>query len=316
MGGDHDVEPSPDLKYMDNLPFGASDPTERLELLADERIERAILYPSIGLAWENQVTDPGLTYAYARAYNRWIADFCRDSGGRLVAVAHIPLVDVGEATKELDRAVADGCRGGFVVPFTRDQKPHGHPDNDPFWARAEALQVPITMHPNGTANVNRLYHTVDEIHWYRMMLMPQVVQQAFVALIASGVFDRFPTLTVGILESQAGWLPTLLDRMDVAAAEDSGKWFGTRPLELKLRPSEYFRRNCFISADPDEAAFAPNIERVGADRVVWATDFPHPDHPATHATEIVRLVGSLTEEARVRVLGQNAVDLYHLEPLS
>ena len=85
--------------------------------------------------------------AYQRAYNRWIADFCRDSGGRLVPIAHLSLLDVDSAVAELERSVADGCRGGFVAPFTHTRKPHGHPDHDALWAKATELDVPIAIHP-------------------------------------------------------------------------------------------------------------------------------------------------------------------------
>src|SRR5689334_19427947 len=66
--------PSPERRYMDTMPYGGADPQERVALLDRERIERAVLYPTIGLFWPAEVTDPELAYAYARAYNRWIAD--------------------------------------------------------------------------------------------------------------------------------------------------------------------------------------------------------------------------------------------------
>ena len=74
--------------------------------------------------------------AYLRAYNRWIADFCRDSGGRLVPIAHLTLLDPEGAAAELERAVKDGCSGGFVAPFTHTRKAHGHPDHDVLFAKA------------------------------------------------------------------------------------------------------------------------------------------------------------------------------------
>ncbi len=76
--GELDARPSPERRYADTIPFGAGDPGERIELLERENLEKAVLYPTLGLLWECEVTDPEITLAYQRAYNRWIADFCRD----------------------------------------------------------------------------------------------------------------------------------------------------------------------------------------------------------------------------------------------
>ncbi|MGE0141610.1 MAG: amidohydrolase family protein, partial [Ilumatobacteraceae bacterium] len=125
--GEDDPRPGPDRRYMDHIPFGAGDPAERLALLDDEHLDGTILYGTIELLWECELTDPELTLAYCRAYNRWIADFCRDSGGRLNAVAHLSLLDPEASAAELRRAVADGCVGAWVAPFTHTRKAHGHP---------------------------------------------------------------------------------------------------------------------------------------------------------------------------------------------
>lgn len=126
--GEIDARPSPERRYADSMPYGAGDAAERVELLEREHLEKTVLYPTIGLLWECELEDPELTLAYMRAYNRWIADFCRGSGGRLVAVAQLTLLDPEGSADELERAVADGCRGGFVAPFTHAKKAHGHPD--------------------------------------------------------------------------------------------------------------------------------------------------------------------------------------------
>ncbi len=76
--------------YIDNASFGSMDPTERLARLDIENIERVFLYPTLGLLWEPECEDLELAMAYARAYNRWIVDFCSDSAGRMLPIAHIP----------------------------------------------------------------------------------------------------------------------------------------------------------------------------------------------------------------------------------
>ena len=87
--GEENLRPSPDRRYSDNMPFGACNAVERLSLMDQENLDLCLLYPTIGLLWECELTDPELSLAYIRAYNRWIADFCRDSGGRLVPIAQL-----------------------------------------------------------------------------------------------------------------------------------------------------------------------------------------------------------------------------------
>ncbi len=147
--GDKEVRPSPERRYMENIPFGAADPQERVQLMDQENLEKALLYPTLGLMWEAECTDPELSLAYMRAYNRWIADFCRDSGGRLVPIAHLTLQDPEGSAAELERAVRDGCKGAFVAPYTHDHVPLGHQQHDALWAKAQELGVPVGLHVVG-----------------------------------------------------------------------------------------------------------------------------------------------------------------------
>src|SRR6202521_1326571 len=94
------LAPKPENTYLKGAAFGTMDMKERLELLNREAMAKSVLYPTIGLLWEAELFDAELSAAYCRAYNRWIADFCRDSGGRLIPIAHISLGDPAEAARE------------------------------------------------------------------------------------------------------------------------------------------------------------------------------------------------------------------------
>ena len=157
--GDMDARPSAERTYADNIPFGASDPRERLELLEQENLQKALLYPSLGLLWRCEVEDAELADAYTRAYNRWIAEFCSDTDGRLVAIAQISMLDIDLAVAELERAVKDGCKGAWVPPFTHSKIPHGHADHDALWAKAQELDIPMALHP--TIDLPFRFHSRD-----------------------------------------------------------------------------------------------------------------------------------------------------------
>lgn len=85
-----------------------------------------------------------------------------------------------------------------------------------------------------------------------------------------------------------------------------------RGVTLAMKPSDYFRRQCFISGDPDETAAPLTIEHVGADCFLWATDYPHPDHPSTWVHALERFVAPLAPATRAKVLGENVARIYRL----
>ena len=211
------IRPGPEQTYLRGAAFGTMDMKERVQLLDREGMAKAILYPTIGLLWEAELMDPELSGAYCRAYNRWIADFCRDSGGRLVPIAHLSLGDPAEAARELERAVRDGCRGAFVCPFTITRVPHGAPEHDAVFAAAQDLDVPLAIHPTFEPPAWNVHHRYDKFGWavwYFDLFAGHGVQQAFATFFQLGVFDRFPRLRVVVLESQAGWIGYFLDRAD------------------------------------------------------------------------------------------------------
>ncbi|MGH7986233.1 MAG: amidohydrolase family protein [Candidatus Binataceae bacterium] len=297
--------------YLSGCAPGAMDMRERLEILDREGMAKAVLYPTIGLLWEAELFDPELSSAYCRAYNRWITDFCGDSGGRLVPIAHISFGDPDEAARELERAVRSGCKGAFACPFTITRKPHGHPDHDRIFAAAQDLDVPLAIHPTLEPpewGVHQRFDGMAWADWYLDLFAAQGVPQAFATLFQYGVFDRFPRLRVVVLESGAGWIGYWLDRGD--AIYRHTQLGGT--VQLRERPSYYFKRQCFISGDPDERSVAALTRLVGEDRFFWASDYPHPDHPGDYLEELRGMVEGMSAAARRGVLGENVARAYKL----
>jgi predicted TIM-barrel fold metal-dependent hydrolase len=251
------------------------------------------------------VSDARLADAYARAYNRWIADFCRDSNGRLIAIAHISLSDADLAAAELARAVADGCKGAMVFPYTWTRLPHGHSYYDPLWRVAADLEVPVGIHPSYEPEFcNTLYRFRDhsstpgvggpEGGFMGNVSVRQGVMTAFSSYFAYSTFERFPNLCVGVLESGAGWIGSFLDRMDVLAGETLYR-HSTR---MTRPPSEYFRTNCFISCDPDETAAPLIIDHVGADRSSGRPTFLIRIIPPTGGGPLEKFLGPLSQGHR------------------
>ncbi len=307
--GDDDLRPRPDRRYADNMPFGSSSADERLQLLKQENLECALLYPTIGLLWEVELEDPELSLAYARAYNRWIADFCRKSAGRLVPIAQLTLLDPEGSAAELERAVKDGCKGAWVNPFNHRRVIHGDAKHDVLFAKCCELDVPLAIHPTFTphaAAAGIFDWPYQGRAWGEAIWLRSIVQQALISFFSLGTLDRFPTLRLGVLEAGSGWIGAMLDRLD--AFSESLNLSGARPTA-----TEYFRRQCFISGDPDETAAPHIIDHVGADCFMWATDYPHPDHPHTWVDDLTRYAEVLSPETRAKVLGDNVKRIYRLD---
>ena len=297
------------IPYKDSIPFGGNDPKERIQLLDFEGLSKAFIYPTISLEWEAEITEFDLANAYSRAYNRWVVDFCSDSNGRLVPIAHIAFTDGEQEAKELERAVKAGCKGAFIAPYTITDKAHGHPDYNRFWAAAQDLNVPVAIHPVAEPPKHRVYQRFREMYkwgeWWVDILGGQGPQQAFLALFQYGLFDRFPKVKVVMLESGAGWIGHMLDRMDATYETCLGQ-----SVPLKEKPSFYFRRQCWISADPDERALSFLIEYLGSEKFFWATDYPHDDHTQGYMKALDGLVAPLSERARRGILGENVAQVY------
>ena len=314
LGGIHFEREPTGSAYVDGAPFGAMDPVERLARLDLEGLERCFVYPTLGVLWIVECEDEELTQAYARAYNRWIVDFCADSGGRLLPVAQLSLGDPEAAERELRRAAADGAVGVWVPPFLQNRQEPGHPDQDRVFAAAQELGLPFGIHPSFEpkwAAPGRFPGLRGRAHsFFENMISADAVRHAFASLFQHAIFERFPELRVVVLESGASWIGYYLDRMDALHASPQGAGLRAR---LPEPPSFYFRRQCYISGDPDERTLAAIIPLVGEDRFFWASDFPHPDHPPDYIPNLEKLVEALPESARAGVLGRNVLRAYGVD---
>ena len=248
--------------------------------------------------------------ALARAYNDWLASYCAADPRRLFGAALLPLQDPGAAADELRRAVTEL---GFVAGFVRPNPCAGRslPDQayEPLWRAAEELDVPVGVHEGSSVTVPTLgsdrpfnpliLHAVS--HSFESML-------ACAQLIAFGVLERHPGLRVVFLESSGGWAPFWLERLDEQAES-----FGGFCPDLRLRPSEYFARQCAISFEVGERTLPALAPFVGSERIVWGSDYPHHDATFPGAVEAIRAtVAPCPTATQARVLGLNARTLYRL----
>ena len=298
------------LKYAEGKK-GGFDPHARIVDMDADGIDAAFLYPSLGL-FAGAVADPGLAGAMCRAYNRWLADYCKPYPDRLFGVAMLPMQSVDLAIDEMRYARKElGMRGGFLRPNPyHGNKMISDPTYELFWTMAEELDFSIGFHEGSTTAMPTV--GVDRFETDRaarhMISHTMEMMLAALSVIWGGVVDRHPRLRIAFLESGGGWIAPWLDRMD-RHFDDQG-FNDTAP---KIRPSALFRRNCWISFEPVENSIAVLADYIGPDKILWATDYPHQDGFFPGAPQMIRdRIGTLSREAKHQVLAGGAMGFYGL----
>lgn len=300
-----------DLELLrDQLDHGFDAPSY-LRAMDAQGIDGAVLYPSMGLfvPFLPELDADG-SLAACRAYNDWIAGYCATDPTRLAAVAVVPR-EPERAAEEARRIAALRLVGVLLRPNHLDDDYFDAASWTPLYRALEETQGVLAMHEalgvrSGTTIGSDRFTGFAARH---ACSHPLEQMTAAVALLLGGVLERHPRLRVAFLESGTGWLPYWLARLD-----DHRDWMrATECADLTLAPSEYFDRQCVISSDPEDALAAITISRVGADHVVWASDFPHPDAEFPGAVdEFLQLVPDLDERSRRAVLWDTPLDFYGL----
>lgn len=285
------------------------DAVSQLNAMDREGLDMAALYPSIGLGiMMRDEINPKLAAAIARAYNNWLYDFCQTDPKRLKGVAMISLHDVTEALKEARRAVT---QLGFVGVFARPEPLRSLAWHsryyDSLWATLEELGVPIGFHSAAASGeVPQAGDRFgDDLLLRHICGHPMENMLAMVDVIAGGVLERHPKLKVAFLECYCGWLSFLLHRMNNAVKK------GRHALISKLKPSDYFKRQCWISTEA-EKELPMIVELIGDDNIVYSTDYPHGDSEYPHAVDEFLEIEGVAAETKRKILWDNCARLYNL----
>jgi predicted TIM-barrel fold metal-dependent hydrolase len=285
------------------------DAASQVKAMDQGGIEVSYLYPTQGL-YVASIDDleAELAIAICRAYNDWIVDFCAYAPQRLRPVAMlVGLHDPGLAAGEAQRVADRGFAGVFVRPNPIRGRQLDDPAYEPLWTVCARRGLAVGVHegvgahlPSAGADRFRSFfacHTAS--HPMEQML-------AMLALIGGGVLERHPGLRVAFLEAGCGWVPYWLWRMDEHWEKTRGV-AGEPP--LSLRPSDYFRRQCWVSCEPDEPYIPQLVGLIGEDRLLFASDYPHPDHKWPETAEAMRAL-PLPERVKKKIVWDNPRALY------
>jgi predicted TIM-barrel fold metal-dependent hydrolase len=308
---------------------GLFDSKVRDACLDEEGIAGEVIYPDGFLDNQPPFSDPmesagsvivgtrawpqELRAAGARAYNRWLAEFCAQSPDRRAGVAFLPPAhDVPALVDELQWACRAGLRGGFLVPPLDDGLPGYHdPHYAPLWRAAEELRLPVAVHGGQAhaADAARVYGSQEPLasvlHFTESTFLDRRPLWHF---LWGGVFDRHPGLRLVFAEVLAHWVPQELLRLDEMYDMFN---LGTLRAKLSRRPSEYWRERCHLAATFLSRGEAGMRHAIGLGNVLWGSDFPHPEGTWPHTPACLRQTfHGMPHDEAAAILGENALGLY------
>jgi predicted TIM-barrel fold metal-dependent hydrolase len=290
---------------------GVVDPHIRLDDQAADGICGEVMYPSLNM-FTFAIPDRDVVAAVFERHNDWVLDYCSAAPARLVGIGCLGLPDVETALGEMRRAANRGVRG-FAIPAHVDPaRPYDHPDYEPFWAAAQDMGVPLTMHIfTGTSLDGGL-----PPHWGApatgikgYTLAHATVVNTMIDLICGGVCERFPLLRFVLAEFDTGWVAQCIHRLDHATYRSPRHAVDY----LTMKPSDYFHRNFAVTFEDDEAGVLTR-HLVGIDNLLWGNDYPHHDSIWPHSMETLdKIFAGVPDAERERMCFTNAVQLYDID---
>ena len=297
-------------KYGDVITKGF-DGASVVDSMRVEGVDLMVLYGPGYDMWIDGI-DPALQAAMARAYNRWAVEMRETSGGRILAAGPVPLNDITRAVEEVRFAYDNlGTRCFWARPNPFNHRTLGDRYYDPLWEILEDLDVAFSTHEfmglvGTSAGADRFESFVE---WHTCVHQMEA-QMAMLAMIVNGVYERFPRLRVAYMEAGSAWLPSWLHRIE-EHVELAG-WLEAP--ECSKEPQEYFKNNCYVTTECDEHLLYHTIEELGDDRILFETDFPHPDSKYPRAVQTFLDQERLSTESKKRILWDNALDFYRFAP--
>jgi len=290
---------------------GGWDPAARIEDMDFDGVDAQVLFGSgAGGGVAIRTLERPMQRVMMRAYNEWLAEFCRAFPKRLIGVGEIPVWDLDAALEEARRCAKLGLRGVLIpaVPAAIDSPPgdksYLDPHYEPLWAALEELNLPIHFHL-GTRPVSR---DLEKNLMALISVNKTVMCEPIAAFLFSGVLQRHPGLRLVSVESGIGWMAFLIPWMDHVFERHR---YHTKSL-LSEPPSFYFHRQV-LGTFIDDVVGVRNRDIIGVENIMWSSDYPHVNSSWPESRMYIeKHFGDVPPEERSKMVGGNAARLYGL----
>lgn len=284
----------------------------RLELLDQLGVDRTLMFPTLASLLEERMRDdPELTHAVVHSLNQWIfEEWTFNYSDRIFATPVITLPIVEEAIKELEWVVERGAKAVLIrpapVPGFRGSRSFAYPEFDPFWKAVVDADILVAMHNSDcgysryvsdwTGPTEMLPFRLDAFRMLATNNGHKPAEDACSAMVTHGLLSRFTDLRIALIENGASWIPPLL-----------GLWedvYQKMPQAFPEHPAEAFKRNVWVAPFHED-----NIDEImsviGADRLLFGSDYPHPEGLAEPCSYMDHLPAGLPQADVARIMGGN-----------
>jgi len=340
-----------DLQTRHAMNEGAWNSEVRLRDMEAMGVDQAFLYPTWFAEGFPLVKDPDVAYALARAYNDWIAEFCRAAPDRLFAAAVLPLQNMEFALEELQRIAKIPCfRGAFIRPMFVEGRYFTHPYYEPLWAELASLGLVAAVHatpglnnPEWTSHgpfIEKMKDRLAQIslrgnagggpsagggsgaftvtgmplgHSLAPILAYWLDNYLFVGstLLGYGVMNRYPTIKIVVAHGKATWMEEVLEKFDASTRVIALQHY----YPVRTDAVEMWEKgHVMLGFDADERGIRTLPERYSA-KVVWGSRYPHDD--TTSAWDAIHMLtqANVEESCIARMMGGNAAQQFGIEPI-
>jgi predicted TIM-barrel fold metal-dependent hydrolase len=260
---------------MLDAPEWTRDGRKRLAFNLEHGVGRAVLFPTFMLA--GGTFQPHVSVAACTVYNDWLSeDYCAESGGRLIPVAALPVIDVDAAVAEVRRCAENGFPAVFIRTNPILGTKYSDRKFDALWQMIQDTDLKLGLHPlpvwdqEGTSRGLRL----PDIMAASALGFPLDMMHTLYDMMAGGVFDRFPRMQTMILEAGCGWIPSMFERW-----EEHMEMFGkVKAPDWKSKPMEIFLRQMMVTVEAcEEIDINIALQYLPASHIALASDWPHYD---------------------------------------
>ena len=298
------------FRYGDNIHPSVHDGKERIKVLDTDGVDAEFLYPPQRAIMSFSLYDDAeLMRAGFEAYNQWLAeDFCAADSTRLIPIYYIPPIDLETSVQQLRQAHSLGFRGAALTGWPSGNKQLSMED-DPFWAAAEELGIPISVHFGFAGQASNHVSSREAGGAIGAVAGMQRMSEIVVDMIFEGVFHRHPGMHLVGVEVGVGWLPHAAEMID-------DRYWRNRTrlgIELGKLPSQYLKDNFTATFIVDKVGVQQLRHAIGVKSMAWSTDFPHHgnDYPYSRETIDAHFVNVPADE-RHQIIAGNMVELYGL----